>query len=519
MLTTPGVATCADLTQWVVWKAVDRDGKLTKVPFDPKTGRFAKVSLDSTWGTYQQAMQTWQENDIYEGVGFVLTKADPFVFVDLDKCIDDDGTTETWAQDIIDKLNSWTEVSPSGHGYHVIVEAAMPSGGNRSGQFECYSHGRYFTVTGDTCGDKDTIAERTAELAEIHAGIFSGDNQAPSVDKAPILGDKLSEVSAQVRPLLDPNADPPTEKLDRLFEVADVIKKTWMRKRPEKKCQDWSASEWDQSLTSQLVNSGWPLSDVIPTLIAFRRRHGEDPKLRDDYYARTVLRARDNQDFDDALVALEPEATEGLKPEEAREQIIDGLTKILKVPVIKVIELPTEPRKQYQIVTGKGKIIGEINMITDHGVFKRAMAETTGIIIKRFAAHIWDGIAQRLLDIRDIGAVAEEATEGGQARLWLESFLQRHKPRTGVDPTSLVSSGQPFFNSDSLYVQVTPFIEHIKKYHGIVVTPKRMSNMLKEAGCDLHQKRFDVDGSFKKRRVWRLPPEFVILAKGIPDDS
>jgi hypothetical protein len=91
------------------------------------------------------------------------------------------------------------------------------------------------------------------------------------------------------------------------------------------------------------------------------------------------------------------------------------------------------------------------------------------------------------------------------------------KPRKDFD-IDAVETGEPFFNSSNLYVQLAPFVEYIKKYHGIVVTPKRMSNMLRELGAQTMQRRFpDIQGHFKQRRVYRLPTEFADLAKGLPE--
>ena len=95
--------------------------------------------------------------------------------------------------------------------------------------------------------------------------------------------------------------------------------------------------------------------------------------------------------------------------------------------------------------------------------------------------------------------------------------LNDRRRAVGAD-VDAVELGEPFFNSSNLYIQLAPFVEHIKKYHGIVVTPKRMSNMLRELGALAVQRRFeDIQGRFKQRRVYRLPTEFADLAKGLPE--
>lgn len=71
-----------DLPQWVAWKREMRDGRWTKVPYNPATGRHASSVDPLTWGTYDQALSAYRQGG-YAGVGFVVTKDDPVVGIDL----------------------------------------------------------------------------------------------------------------------------------------------------------------------------------------------------------------------------------------------------------------------------------------------------------------------------------------------------------------------------------------------------------------------------------------------------
>ncbi len=83
-------------------------------------------------------------------MGFVFTEDDPVVGVDLDDCRDPEtGDIDDTAQDIIERLDSYTEISPSGTGYHVLIKGELPEGRNRRGSVELYDTARFFTVTGD----------------------------------------------------------------------------------------------------------------------------------------------------------------------------------------------------------------------------------------------------------------------------------------------------------------------------------------------------------------------------------
>ena len=164
------------LPQWVCWRVEVRDGKPSKPPVNPKTGGYAKVDDPETWGEFEQAKRYWQahkDNGI-AGVGFVFSEADPYCGIDLDKCqVPETGVIEPWARDIIKRLNSYSEISPSGRGVHILVKGKLPPGARRKVRVEMYDSGHYFTMSGlHLDGNPATIKDRQAELEAFHAEIF-----------------------------------------------------------------------------------------------------------------------------------------------------------------------------------------------------------------------------------------------------------------------------------------------------------------------------------------------------------
>ncbi|WP_042662976.1 bacteriophage-like protein [Haloferax sp. ATB1] len=157
---------------WVGWRSQTRSGDETKVPRDV-TGGYASATDSATWTTFDEA-RAYAADGPADGVGYVFTAAGPFVGVDLDKCRDPEtGQADDWAQELIDRLDSYTEVSPSGTGYHVITRGALPPGGNRTGNLELYDDARFFTVTGDHVeGTPTTVAARQDALDAIHDAYF-----------------------------------------------------------------------------------------------------------------------------------------------------------------------------------------------------------------------------------------------------------------------------------------------------------------------------------------------------------
>src|SRR5215204_4079334 len=162
-----------DLRQWLCWRSVERNGKPTKIPYCPLTGQRASSTTPGTWAGYEEAVRACKEHG-YGGIGFVFTSEDDLCGVDLDGCLNaDTGEIEPWARIIIEELDSYTEISPSGTGVHVLVRATLPESRNRKGRFETYDRDRYFTVTGKhLAGTPRTIEGRQEELRAVVSRVF-----------------------------------------------------------------------------------------------------------------------------------------------------------------------------------------------------------------------------------------------------------------------------------------------------------------------------------------------------------
>jgi primase-polymerase (primpol)-like protein len=158
--------------QWVPWKMAEVDGRKTKLPISPWSGKLAACDKPQSWSTYRHSRFAAPRFRC-DGVGFVFTADDPFCGVDLDGCRTPDGIIAPEARRIIDRLNSYSEVSPSGTGVHIFVKAKLPGGGRRTGKIEVYDSGRYFTMSGKHLeGTPRKIMDRQQEIDELSAEIF-----------------------------------------------------------------------------------------------------------------------------------------------------------------------------------------------------------------------------------------------------------------------------------------------------------------------------------------------------------
>lgn len=152
------------LNQWVVW-GVDKDN--LKCPYNPITMKRAGAGQPNTWGKYYEAVNRVKCGQA-QGVGFEFNN-NGYVGVDLDTVRNPEtGFIADDAINIIKLLNSYTEISPSGYGFHIICKgdldiirnkAKLPPNGiiridsqtgkQKEPEIEMYKAGRYFTMTGN----------------------------------------------------------------------------------------------------------------------------------------------------------------------------------------------------------------------------------------------------------------------------------------------------------------------------------------------------------------------------------
>jgi primase-polymerase (primpol)-like protein len=156
--------------RWINWTAEKQPrGRLRKVPYSPVTRRAIDVTKDGNGSTYQVAAK-WKPNRL----GLLVFP--PLIAIDLDLAISEKtGEVEEWAMEIVDRIDSYTEVSPSGLGLHILAMGIIETDGNRVGQIEMYSNKRFITFTGNHLqGTPNRVEKRFAEVKAFWSATFGG---------------------------------------------------------------------------------------------------------------------------------------------------------------------------------------------------------------------------------------------------------------------------------------------------------------------------------------------------------
>ena len=185
------------LPQWVCWKGEPgENGKIRKIPVNPKTGGGAMSNNPDTWADFETAVRA---SVAYSGVGFMF--APPYFGVDIDNIAAEiaafrNGEDDNIVSEFVHTLTSYTEYSQSGNGIHIICRGELPAGGRRRGNVEMYQTGRYFIMTGNDAAGYAEIEDCTEAIKPLYEKYIGGGRE-------PTTGIQITPICLTDREVID----------------------------------------------------------------------------------------------------------------------------------------------------------------------------------------------------------------------------------------------------------------------------------------------------------------------------
>lgn len=460
------------LDQWVLYDA-------NKHPLQTN-GKPASTSDPSTWRSFKAVEAAYKNRHAtgrpFEGGGFVFTENDPYVPIDLDKVIDDDGVIDPKAQAIVDSLDSYTEISQGKHGLHIIVRGEKPGSRCKKGSVEIYEQGRYIAITGDLWQGRDTINDRQAELNSLYDDTFgSVEDEAAPVS----VGDLV----------LDRGAMPPAYKLDILLKDRE-FKKTWGHKREDFK----SLSEYDLSLAGFAIRRDWTDQEAANLIIAFRRQHGNDSDLkkvtvRKDYIETTLSRVKPKIDTADVL---------GLLP----------------FKVVRLHQYGVDD-SEYNLELEGGKKI-QMGKTEDFLSAKKAKARLYdhSYELSNKAMKWWDKIT---MELRNLVEITETVTREDTSRSWIDDYINARISlpviETKDDIGKMFGSGLNSIATDKkgrIYLRLSDITRYVRVHTGLPgISTKTVAHDLVDLGFENWKVSVTEEGKRKQIRIWVSAPSFI----------
>jgi putative DNA primase/helicase len=175
------------LPNWVCYRYFYDDGidKYRKMPINPRDMEPAKSNDPTTWTDYDTAVRASEECD---GIGFMFSNS-PYFGVDIDGVRDEieryKAGEDTIIAEFVDTLQSYTELSRSGNGIHIICRGKLPPSGRRKGNVEMYENGRFFVMTGNIAAEYADISDCTEAIKVLHEKYIGGGTSPSSSPALP----------------------------------------------------------------------------------------------------------------------------------------------------------------------------------------------------------------------------------------------------------------------------------------------------------------------------------------------
>ena len=183
------------LKQYDQW-LVARDKK----PVAPSNGWQKSVNLLPFTEARQKAEQ------LGGALAFSFTESGPFVGFDLDDVTKEDGFTDE-ALDLVNRLHTYTEVSSSGTGLHIIAEGKHLDDRktrddlDEQGRLEVYDRGQPFVLTGDIFNGLETVESRPIAVRVVQEEYFPKANSNGSAGtQKPLSEQEYARESPDVTP-------------------------------------------------------------------------------------------------------------------------------------------------------------------------------------------------------------------------------------------------------------------------------------------------------------------------------
>ena len=231
-------------TEFGEQKIFVNSAKGMKKPIKANQKTFAKPNNKNTWSTFNQALEgTKKYKNYLIGIMFAKTLKGSLCGLDIDNCIIN-GVIQPEAMKIVRTFNTYTEISQSGTGLHLIFYAkkkgkkCVNSNLEWCGKLELYDNGRHFALTGNVINDIG-IMERQKEcdlLYDKYLKILDSNNNENAVfDEHVYTDEQIAGYMQDVEKLLENSKN-------------IILKENWNGKRSKRKADgspDDSRNDYD----------------------------------------------------------------------------------------------------------------------------------------------------------------------------------------------------------------------------------------------------------------------------------
>ena len=305
------------------------------------------------------------------------------------------------------------------------------------------------------------------------------------------------------------DAEPPAEKFHMLCEIDLSFKRSWDRMRSD--LQDQSGSSYDLSLATRALTANWTAQEVVNLLIASRRKHGDDLKLRKDYYERTLTRAMSGKGEETRRQMVEDLKAGKALPDASSDDPADNFAVISKwlgdgVSITKIVRYRSDVNTYQLTVNGRTINVPSIKEFDSQTEFRRLILDHSDVRINSFKGPEWQTFLTRLFrDIINVDVMS--ASNRGAFEDWIEIYLTSSQNAIQHEDKWQEAAllGNPFRLNGGIYITTQGFLRFITSQMHEKMTNKNLKFTLTQLGYTHEQKNVrGKGGTNTSRSIWRV---------------
>jgi putative DNA primase/helicase len=197
------------LHRWCCWNAVPKKSKPDEMDKKPVRADNPRIGLSKTspeqWRDFTTAERCLAGGEV-SGLGFLTGGG--IVAIDIDEVVGPDGELPAEVSELLTRLATYCELSPSGRGVRAFLLGTLPGKNitSKAAGLELYGEGGYVTVTGHRLeAFPGTVAEGGELLAELYAKASARpakpapEKQRPRPASAPLGADEVVQLARRSR--------------------------------------------------------------------------------------------------------------------------------------------------------------------------------------------------------------------------------------------------------------------------------------------------------------------------------
>ena len=270
---------------------------------------------------------------------------------------------------------------------------------------------------------------------------------------------------------LSPDANPNAEKLVLLFQASAKARASWEHRRND--LTDQSLSAYDLSLASIAVQYGWSDQEIVDLVIAHRRKHGGDLKLRQDYHQRTIGLIHQRQEQSLAESRIEDLLFTGGESNDLLEEV----SQAIGIRMLRIIRYLGDP-PLFWIETPVGSLT--VNTFLDRIAFRNTLANATKHLMPEMSKKSWNNVAKAMLQASIDVDLGDPSDPHNEAQTWLTDYLLVKPPTEDFETQT--DFQDPFVKDGVTYIFLDGFRTWVDLSRSERISAKDMARRLRMLG-------------------------------------